>query len=237
MKSQCVLDRVADMSLISLVFHVYTVGLHKSLLWQSYSMKILPPSYTIMHYLKMELIHYASENNQHVLRLQCSSLKEKDFNHSADIIRHFLGAFFDRPLSLSPIVKQHFVGTPGISITWVASITQLPEDSSAFRSRILHEEWNSQFDGSWHLDTTSRSNYLDFIFRVMSQKTYTAKSKRPKRSRHSNEYDDLIFMKFSDRENSDINHSLLCFVGILTCFLCFLFCTCFYLYPRLRVFY
>lgn len=234
MTNQNVFGRVADVSLVSLVSRIYSVGLHKSLLWQSYSMKILPPSHTIMHYLKMELIHYAPIKHKHVLRLQCTSLKEKDFSQSAEVIQQFLGAFFDRQISLYPIVKQHFIGAPGMSIIWVVSIAQLPEDSSAFRNRLLHEEWNSQFDCSWHLDTSSKSSYLDFIFRVMGGMTFQSKSKRSKNRRHSNEYDDLVFMKFSDRESSGFNHSLLYLIVISVCFL---FCACFYIYPRLRVFY
>lgn len=237
MKNQNVISRVADASLVSFVFRVYTIAIHKSLVWQSYCMEILPPSQTVMYYLKMELIHYTSIKGKHVLQLQCTSLKEKDPYSSVQVIRHFLSVFFDRPMSLYPIVKQHLIGPPGMSVTWVASIVQLPEDSSAFRNRLLHEEWNCQFDSNWHVNTSSKSHYLDFVFRVMGGMTMLSKSQKRKNTRRPSEYDDLIFMKFSDRESTGYKCSLWSLLVISVVFVCFLFCACFCLRPHLRVFY
>ena len=201
-----------------------------------YSAKQLHPTVALLLCMKMDLVQYSSGKGRHLLKLRCSSLREKQIEGASDVVCYFLNSYFKRPLSLVPYVRLSFVGTPAMSILWVASIQQSPSDQcSDFRLSLLHEKWNSVFDSSWRSNRSSRADYLDFVLRVMGKGTI------PKSVRRSasccNEYDDLVFMKFSDRE-SKVNRPLVFGLALSILFLLLFFLFCIYRFvTHLRVFY
>ena len=228
----CAVDR----SLGLLLSTIFDMDSYKGVWSLLYSTKLLHPTAVFLCCMKMDLVQYSSGKGKHLLKLRCSSLREKQVEGASDVVRFFLSSYFRRPLSLVPYIRLSFVGTPAMSILWVASIQQLPDDHcSDFRLCLLHEKWNSVFDSSWQIHRSSRADYLDFVLRVMG------KSAIPKGVRRSvpccNEYDDLVFMKFSDRE-SRVNRPLVFGLAISILFLLLFFCFCIYRFvTHLRVFY
>ena len=226
----------SDRSLSLLLSTIFTMESYKEVWSLLYSTKQLPPTAAFLCCMKMELVQYSSGKGKHLLKLRCSSLREKQIEGASDVVYFFLRSYFKRPLSLVPYVRLSFVGTPAMSILWVASIPQFPDDPcSDLRLCLLHEKWNSVFDSSWQINRSSRADYLDFVLRVMG-KTTIPKSCRC--SAHcNNEYDDLVFMKFSNRE-SRVNRPLAFGFAFSVLFLLLFFCFCIYRFvTHLRVFY
>ena len=225
----------SDRSLGLLLSTIFTMDSCKGVWSLLYSTKQLHPTTALLYCMKMELVQYSSGKGKHLLKLRCSSLREKQIEGASEVVRFFLSSYFKRPLSLVPYIRLSFVGTPAMSILWVASIQQLPSDHcSDFRLCLLHEKWNNVFDSSWRINRSSRADYLDFVLRVMG------KNAIPKSTRCSvpcNEYDDLVFMKFSDRE-SRVNRPLAFGLALSILFLLLFFCFCIYRFvTHLRVFY
>ena len=224
-RSSGVLDQVSYASskgFVLWIIHVDSMKRHRCLL---YNTTVLPPSPTMFRFIKMELVHYSTSNSHHVLKLKCSSLKERGAMECRELIGTFLIDYIRRPLSICPIMKYSFVGAPNLAVTWVVRVPLHKNDSkSEFRTNLIKQKWNGNYDEFWHANESKSRNYVNFIYQIMGgfgMRSFVSRKKRRPVSQPS-EYDDVVFAKFSDRETSgfSLNQPLvvgLLAVGILFC--------------------
>ena len=89
----------SDRSLSLLLSTIFTMESYKEVWSLLYSTKQLPPTAAFLCCMKMELVQYSSGKGKHLLKLRCSSLREKQIEGASDVVYFFLRSYFKRPLS------------------------------------------------------------------------------------------------------------------------------------------
>ena len=225
-----VLSKAATSVLCELLSCIISLQQHSCFQSCLYTLSHLPLSETVNAGLKFELLHYAVVDGNHVLSLRCVTVQELDPEPLVPVVGHFMAGFFDRAVGVVYRAKRRYCTNPGMTVTWTVTAAEHAEDGKeGLRNEILKEMWNCRYDDcDWCRKKAVRSDYLDYLLRVTNSSTET---RRTKVRRSSCDVDDIVFMKFSDKESKGsfpMLYSLL-FLGLVLllvlscCFLHFFF--------------
>ena len=199
------LDDITHATYLGILSWTNRLGCAKNCRCLLYSMMVLPPSLTMFRFIKLDLIQFQTTNNQYVLKLKCSSLKERGVMGCRELIGTFLMNYIFRPITLIPIMKYTIVGSPRLSVTWIVKIPSWKEDMHTdFRANLIKENWNGKYDEFWHAKEIKPNSCLSIFRKLMGG--FSMKPFLSRKTKHqiaqSCEVDDVVFAKFSEGDAS-----------------------------------
>lgn len=231
-----VLSKAATSVLCKVLSCLTSLDQYNCFQYMLFNMSHLPPSQCVNMGLKFELLHYSVSNNNHVLSLRCATFQELEAEPLRPVVGHFMCGYFDRAVGVSFQAKRRICSNPGLTVSWIVSVPQRAEDGlNGLRNDILKEKWNSFYDDcDWCTKKTSSADYLDYLIRVTNAKSEGGRVKLLRRC--SSDVDDVVFMKFSDKDSKGY-HVPLMYSAFLVGFLlliAFSFCALRFFFPLIR---
>lgn len=186
------------------------VSLQKYSIFQCclFNLSHLPLSETVNAGLKFELLHYSIVDGNHVLSLRCVTFQELDPEPLVPLVGRFMNGFFSRAVGVVYCAKRRYCSNPGMTVSWTVTVAEQKEDGlDGLRNSILKEMWNCFYDDcDWCRKKAIRSDYLDYLIRVTNTSTEVH---RTKSMRSSCDVDDVVFVKFSDKDSKSSSFPML----------------------------